>query len=461
MCGFVISTQPDRLKPTAIGSAMAAIGHRGTLPPTVAIRDGYEFGHVRLPIQSYDDTGKQPVTAKAEGGKLETGVFVGEVFNLSRNRPDTNQVIEILTNLGPHAANNFDGFFAVAYTYQSKLIVQTDHLGIKPIYYDTHTGLISNELKPFIKARRVRCDELYFSNVIKFGYDPTGRTPIDGVYRLKPGHYWQFDVPGERPTEHKYFHLSPTVMTVEEIHRRLTISLTRRLLRSNKPVGILCSGGLDSSLVAQLAMLHGGNNEIRIYHVDNDESEYLDYMNWTPNVTLKKLELLSPEEMNWENVLWANDTPVDLGSVFPQYALAEALHRENLNVVLTGDGADELFGGYRRAKLYDSQRSDIFCELPSYHLPRLDSIMMNFTIELRSPFLAPDIVCGAMGIPYAQRTEKQVLKEIARRVGVPDEIINREKKPLKNKHVVEFNEMYRVRLCNYYREMVERRNTYG
>ena len=111
--------------------------------------------------------------------------------------------------------------------------------------------------------------------------------------------------------------------------------------------------------------------------------------------------------------------------------MARKLRELGFYAVMTGDGADELFGGYRRAKEYDSQHSDTFAELPYYHLQKLDRTMMYSTIELRAPFLSPTIVKHALDTPYDKRNgEKKVLKETFANI-VPTEILNREKHPLK------------------------------
>ncbi len=143
---------------------------------------------------------------------------------------------------------------------------------------------------------------------------------------------------------------------------------------------------------------------------------------------------------------------MDLGSVLPQYALSCAIKREGYNVVLSGDGADELFGGYGRARIYDSQYSDIFHELVYYHLPRLDKLMMANTIELRCPFLSRDVIQGALSVNYKQRTEKQFLKKIFQDI-VPRPILERKKEPLKIADLRGKDKMnYRLDLINLFRK---------
>jgi len=129
-----------------------------------------------------------------------------------------------------------------------------------------------------------------------------------------------------------------------------------------------------------------------------------------------------------------NETPIDLGSVIPQYHLFEAVAKEGLRIVLSGDGADELFGGYRRINEYDSQGSDVFHELTYYHLPRLDKMSMAYTTELRSPFLGHDVVDFALTLPFEERKNKKILKEAFSDI-VPIEIIERTKVPLKNERI--------------------------
>jgi hypothetical protein len=108
--------------------------------------------------------------------------------------------------------------------------------------------------------------------------------------------------------------------------------------------------------------------------------------------------------------MW-NESPIDLGSVIPQFHLFEAVKKfSGYRFVLSGDGADELFGGYKRIHEFDSQKSDIFDELSYYHLPRLDKMSMAHTLELRSPFLNLDIVRFALHLPLQWRKDKQILK---------------------------------------------------
>jgi asparagine synthase (glutamine-hydrolysing) len=122
-----------------------------------------------------------------------------------------------------------------------------------------------------------------------------------------------------------------------------------------------------------------------------------------------------------------NDGPIDLGSVIPQYYLFQDIKDK---IVLTGDGADELFSGYRRAYEYDSQGSDVFEELPFYHLIRLDRMSMNFTIECRNPFLGHEVIKKALSIPWKDRIGKKILKKEFFGL-IPDEILFRKKEPLK------------------------------
>jgi asparagine synthase (glutamine-hydrolysing) len=138
-----------------------------------------------------------------------------------------------------------------------------------------------------------------------------------------------------------------------------------------------------------------------------------------------------------------NESPIDLGSVIPQYHLFESIRKNtDYRIVISGDGSDELFGGYSRIHEYDSQKSDIFQELSFYHLPRLDKMSMAHTLELRSPFLNNDIIRFAMHLPLEWRTDKKILKDTFGPM-LPDSVVNRKKEALKNPEIKENKLAYR------------------
>jgi asparagine synthase (glutamine-hydrolysing) len=140
--------------------------------------------------------------------------------------------------------------------------------------------------------------------------------------------------------------------------------------------------------------------------------------------------------------------------MLPQYALCRAIKERCplTPVVITGDGADELFGGYRRMEEYDAQYSDIFEELVLYHLPRLDKMAMAHTLELRSPFLHRKVIEGAMSLSYQSRINKKFLKEIFCDI-IPLHIIDRPKKALKSDQVLH-DKMWRHTLIRKFKEEI-------
>ena len=130
-------------------------------------------------------------------------------------------------------------------------------------------------------------------------------------------------------------------------------------------------------------------------------------------------------------------SPMDLGSVGPQIGLAEQLKVDNIHVALSGDGADEFFGGYKRNLYSDYRWFDIFVELVNYHHPRLDSAMLGNTIELRNPLSALPLLNFVMTMPYEERMNKSWLRAKALEMGLPAKICMTEKIPLKTADIKE------------------------
>jgi len=188
----------------------------------------------------------------------------------------------------------------------------------------------------------------------------------------------------------------------------------------------LLSGGLDSTIIYGLVKELG--RDITAIHVDNGEEDFA-------RLVTEDLVDVKLDDVSLELAVEIHQTPVDLGSVRPQIAMAKKLRELGFYAVMTGDGADELFGGYRRAAQYDSQYSDIFSELPYYHLPRLDRANMRYTVELRAPFLSPKVIKHALLTPYKDRNGiKRRLKDTFKDL-VPQPILDRDKHPLKTEAI--------------------------
>lgn len=418
----------------------SAISHRG-LRSSVSGKDNLRFGHVRLPIQGTDEKFDQPYYYKNW-----IFLFVGEIFNYKELNPEAESDIQVLAEYwdkeGCKCFDRFDGFWSIIiYDTKSKTSwIVIDPLAKKPLYIDTKNKRISSEIKALTcLLEEPEIDDLYFARVCKWGYDIEGRTFDNRIRKIPPGIY-KIDCIDLKMRLQRRFILSPKEV---DIRIALEKSVKNRLV-SDIPVALLLSGGLDSTIIYKLVQRY--TNDIMVFHIENEETEWVDYLHIPDN----KLIVLPKPEVNLNEVLFYNEGSVDLGSICPQYQMAKAVKEKGFNVVLTGDGADELFGGYERMRDYDAQQSDIFDELVYYHLPRLDKLMMSQTIELRSPFLALDVVRGALSWPYSDRINKVGLREIFSDI-VPKEILERKKIPLKVKEVRDSPLEWRYMLVNTFK----------
>lgn len=441
MCGISISRRIN---------TVYKIQHRGTETVQIA-QGGWFLGHVRLPIQTEPgDDLAQPIKLAGDNGWL---LYVGEIYNYSRRYDsDVEYLRDLFGSQIPginclediiHEANHWDGMWAICWYRRGQIIAFTDPLGKKQLYYNQF-GEICSEITPLVSNLK-DFDRYYQSEVFKWGYNWDDRTPWNTVKRIMPNTVYSFDSMSPKPMiiRNNYYrwgigersHLRRAEL-VEVLRGLVERSVKRRAMYSKIPVGALVSGGLDSSIIASI--LHRMGLGVNLYMVENNESKFGMLLSEFLGVSITSLGPI-PDDDCLERCLRYNETPIDLGSMIPQFRLMEKVKEK---VILTGDGADELFGGYRRVDDYDSQLSDVFQELPFYHMPRLDRASMRSTVELRSPFLSHEIVKFALNLPREDRTHKRILKDAFSDV-LPKEIIDRPKEPLKCQSIRQDQMTYR------------------
>lgn len=459
MCGILVAKRASEER-------ILSIAHRG-IEHNVVYKDDLCLVHHRLPIQTVDgDSWSQPIQI----GEDRWLLFNGEIFNYGNYESDTAYLqklfssfqfgsIGILQALYDSHIVSWDGFWAIVLvdTKNREVYAFTDPLGKKCLYRN-EKGEICSEIKGLYEEnQKPNFDRSFFSGVTKFGYVTTEQTPFIGIKKLEPNrfYHWNLDSPHIINVSDQYydFNFFDAGLTTyddrcEWLFEKMERSVESRLLSKNYPTSLLLSGGLDSSIIAGMLLKLGGN--VDFYSISNGEDEeYVKACEYYWGVESKRLNynIDIESDSGKKNLIeiykkW-NESPVDLGSVVPQYHLFDAIKKgSNTRIVISGDGADELFGGYRRINEYDSQHSDIFHELTYYHLPRLDKLSMAHTLELRSPFLNHDIVRFAISLPFEERKNKKILKDTFKGL-VPDSVIDRSKLALKNKMIVEDQIKYR------------------
>lgn len=373
MCGIcgIISLEADR---TVNGEDLIAMRdsmvHRGPDDAGLFIDGNIGLGHRRLSIIDLS-SGHQPMTN--EDGSIIV-VFNGEMYNFQdlrnhliakghifKTRSDTEVIIHAFEEFGENCLEHFRGMFAFAIWDKRKqqLFIARDRLGEKPLYYAQwgDTFLFASEIKGILAhpdARREIDQEaldLYFG----FRYVPGPRTMFKGIAKLQPGHflwiknnavhtqaYWDFNTIQTR-------HL--TQKTAEEEFTELLKESVKMRLMSDVPLGVFLSGGVDSSVVVAL-MSEMVEEPIKTFSVgytgDAAENEF-EFSRMVANLYKTdhhEFRLTADDFLDFlPKLAWHLDEPIADASTIPLFFISQ-LAKEHVSVVLSGEGADELLGGY-------------------------------------------------------------------------------------------------------------------
>lgn len=451
MCGIVAAL--GRGSALAVEKALRSMSYRGDRSRMADSLSG-AIGHVRLPIVGLSEVYDQPYVSKRGDWMLG---FVGEVLDFRDEDPGLLSDFPIVINTwekhGPGGFRKFDGFWSVVAIDRGtgNLWGLVDYLAQKPLYYRTDRPSIASEITPLLEFGAVTMDHTYLSSIPKWGYCPENhRTPFEEIRKVPPGHFIRIAPDGSYILKH----VDPLYPAFGEydLFVELDAAVRRRVLASDVPVTLLLSGGLDSSIVYQISKRYG---DVQPFHIEQGTSDSLEEdasAAYQAQGSLKCVSFSQEDAPSIDDRLSVMQEPVDLGSLCPQILLSRAIRQETDAIVcLTGDGADELFGGYSRALRYDSQYSDVFHELVMWHLPRLDRVMMRERIEVRSPFLARRVVQIALGLDRSLRTDKSILKHVFRN-HLPKVVTRMRKVPLRTKQVLHNSEAYWLQLVEAFKE---------
>lgn len=374
MCGIVGSAEVYSSGPQPwLKVASHALYHRGP----------DEFGewwsscgrvglaHRRLSIIDLSELGKQPMHSQS---RLSSIVFNGEIYNFMElrnelsdlghrfySRSDTEVLLAAYEQWGTDCLSKLNGMFAFALfdSVRQRLFLARDRAGEKPLYYKKSSGSFrfASELKALLcdnsMPREIDWESLdcYFS----MGFVPGERCIYEGYRKLAPGHAMTYDLVNdsleiwrywEPPSfnEENYTELE----LVDELDEILEDAVRRQMI-SDVPIGILLSGGLDSSLITAMAARNSGN--VRTFsvgfpgHGKFDESKHARLI--ANHFGTEHVELMAePTSVDLLPLLVRQfDEPMVDSSMFPTW-LVTNLIRKHCTVALGGDGGDELFGGY-------------------------------------------------------------------------------------------------------------------
>jgi asparagine synthase (glutamine-hydrolysing) len=389
ICGFA-SRDPRALPldPVTLRGMCDVMRHRGPDDDGQLIEPGVALGMRRLSILDLD-TGAQPISSEDEGVST---VFNGEIYNFRElramlagrhrlsTRGDTETIVHLYEDHGPRFVEHLTGMFAIAVWDRSRrrLVLTRDRMGVKPLYVaETADGLsFASEIKCLIAGRLIspELDPLAAELFLAYGYVPGPHTLFAGVRKLPPATTLVWE-DGRIVAEESYwepeFEPSGSTRRSWADDQEELLALLRNAVRgqmvSDVPLGVMLSGGLDSSLVTAL-MTEASDRPVQTFSIgfaDHAESELPDARHvaealGTDHHELETQAADQPEML--DDILWHLEEPVADLSVFG-FRQISRLARESVTVALSGQGADEILGGYRKHQIaYGSQ---VFRQLPS------------------------------------------------------------------------------------------------
>ncbi|MBN1977745.1 MAG: asparagine synthase (glutamine-hydrolyzing) [Anaerolineae bacterium] len=372
ICGIVAINTTQPVSRDTLLEMVRVMKHRGPDEQGIYNDGRVGLGSCRLSIIDLAG-GRQPISNEDESMWI---VFNGEIYNYQglreylqkrghtfRTHTDTEVILHLYEEFDEDCVQHLNGIFAFAIldTKQNAVFLARDRMGVKPLYYTQVANqlIFGSELKVLLAHPDVErdIDPISLNEYLSYEYVPSPRSIISGVYRLEPGYFIRYDAQGLY--RQRYWNVglarseSRPPMNWRDYSAELYETLkqtVRQELVSDVPVGVLLSGGIDSSTVtAMMVQAYPGTVDsfsIGFEEASFDESPYArrvaEYLG-TRHHTLTLTSGMAAEMV--PSITDFLDEPFGDSSLIPTYLLSK-FAREHVKVVLGGDGGDELFAGY-------------------------------------------------------------------------------------------------------------------
>jgi asparagine synthase (glutamine-hydrolysing) len=376
MCGIAgIWSEPGAAPPrqVEIDAMVAALHHRGPDGRGVLIDGPIGLGHARLAIIDLEG-GTQPMGN--EDGCIQV-VFNGEIFNyvelrrelkklghVFRTASDTEVLVHLYEQHGDDFVSHLNGQFAIALWdgRRQRLVLARDRVGIRPLYHARIAGRVvfASEIKALFTMPDLprRLDAAALASTFSYWSALAPATVFEGVQSLPPGHRMSVDARGiriERYWDWPYgTDDAPPQWSdarwADELHA-LLIDAVRLQLRSDVPVGAYLSGGLDSSIITTIIGRHT-DTPLRTFSLTFEDAEFDERVHQQAVVERLGTAHSSMQASKasiaaaFARMVWHAEAPVVRTAPVPMLLLADSVRAAGCKVVLTGEGADEAFGGY-------------------------------------------------------------------------------------------------------------------
>ena len=353
-----------------LGQALNHMEYRGPDHQGIWSENGVCFGHRRLSIIDLSADGNQPFQSSDQRYVL---VFNGEIFNYQELRSslqnlghafntasDTEVILAAYAQYGKEFCKYLRGMFALVIYDRvlNELVFARDRLGKKPLFIFENEKVIifSSEVKFFHAFQTIplEINEESLLNFLSLQYIPGPQTIYKNVSQIKAGELFSYDLNKNQSKSSTYWNMfdyvgqRKDIPELDEIDKLLEKSIKYRLV-SNVDIGLLLSGGIDSSLLA-CYMHELAGKKVKAFNVgfaeqSIDESAYAKQVASALGLELVSLNLEDISIDNFSKSIFHADQPLGDSAIIPTYLIAKSIG-EHVKVVLSGEGADELFHGY-------------------------------------------------------------------------------------------------------------------
>lgn len=402
MCGIagIINFSEKPVDEGQVRLMMSKIKHRGPDDEGVLIERNIGLGHVRLSIQDLSKAGHQPMPSNDNRFWV---IFNGEIYNFIelrnelkddynfKTKTDTEVILAAYQKWGHACLDKFNGDWAfVIYDKLKKEIFGArDRYGIKPFYYylDKNQIIFASEIKAIIPLlkERIPNNKLIYEYLVYNRTDQSHETFFKNIFKLKHGHY--FKIIDNSFKEFKWYNLQNKIsqinLSAEEYREEIKSSINLRL-RSDVPVGVSLSGGIDSSTVTSVVYHDFNQKDIKTFSAVYGKDQWADESNFIDeyNKELQHMYFTNPSAetfySDFDSFIKAQGEPIASIGPYAQYKVME-LAKGNVVVTLDGQGADEQLAGYHY--FFGGYFKEL---LTNFKLGRLSSEMYHYLIKHNS-----------------------------------------------------------------------------